>query len=391
MLVTPFFVIKKIGLTHFAEISAFCELKNRQKRLFSEQISDNRVSPKRLILNVLLNNMKCFLKGMSLACCMSLAFAEPEALTATESTPENMITPSSNQSSAISTSCIERDDEGRFWGWVDNQHCLVSYRATQTAQWLDSLFGQGEDSQDSIGRIRIINDLIWTEGSGLSGKIRIRASAKLPNAKRRFSLVISDEDDRLYPNGETQTTNKSETTSAALRWLPNIASRVKYSVDLGAHSTDVFTRLRAQREWRITNNSIFRFRESLRYGLKSELKSVTQGEIERLLNDKTVMRLGSAVQYWQNEPDPVGLRWSQDNSILHRISSQKSLAYGLTLEGVQQPSWQVNSDRLFVLYRQSFWRPWLYYELEPQLVRDWTQHKEVTSLLVFRIEANFGN
>ncbi|MCP5175258.1 MAG: hypothetical protein H6996_09155 [Moraxellaceae bacterium] len=335
--------------------------------------------------------MNKLLKGICLACCTSIAFAEPQVLATPESTSEITIPQTSNQSSAISTSCIKRDDEGRFLGWVDNQHCLVSFRATQTAQWLDSLFGQSEDSQDSIGRIRIINDLIWTEGSGLSGKTRIRASAKLPNAKRRFSLVISDEDDRLYPNSGTQTTTQSETTSAALRWLPNIASQVKYSVDLGAHSTDVFTRLRAQREWRITNNSIFRLRESVRYGLKSELKSVTQAEVERLLNDKTVLRLSSAVQYWQNEPDPVGLRWSQDNSVLHRISRQKSIAYGLTLEGVQQPSWQVSSDRLFVLYRQSFWRPWLYYELEPQLVRDWTQHKDVTSLLVFRIEANFGN
>ncbi|MCB1657913.1 MAG: hypothetical protein H6997_05715 [Moraxellaceae bacterium] len=335
--------------------------------------------------------MNKLLKGICLACCTSVALAEPEMLATTESTSEITTPQTSNQSSAISTSCIKRDDEGRFLGWVDNQHCLVSYRATQTAQWLDSLFGQSEDSQDSIGRIRIINDLIWTEGHGLSGKTRIRASAKLPNAKRRFRLVISDEDDKLYPNSNTQTTTQTESTSAAIRWLPNIASRVKYSVDIGAHSTDVFSRLRAQREWTISDNSIFRFRESLRYGLKSELKSVTQGEIERLLNDKTVLRLSSALQYWQNEPDPVGLRWSQDNSILHRISSQKSLAYGLTIEGVQQPSWQVSSDRLFVLYRQSFWRPWLYYELEPQLVRDWTQHKDVTSLLVFRIEANFGN
>lgn len=286
--------------------------------------------------------------------------------------------------------CIKRDEEGRFLGWIDNQHCLVSYRATQTAQWLDSLFGQVEDSQDSIGRIRIVNDMAWLEGGGLAGQIRIRASVKLPNAKRRFRLVISDEDDSLYANNTIPSTN-NESTSAAIRWLPNLASRVKSSVDIGVHANDVFTRFRAQREWRISDDSIFRFRETLRYGAKTELKSVSQGEVERLLNDKTVLRLSTALQYWQNEPKPVGLRWSQDNSILHKISTQKSVAYGVTIEGVQQPSWQVTSDRLFVLYRQSFWRSWLYYELEPQLVRDWTTDKDVKSLFVFRIEANFGN
>lgn len=312
------------------------------------------------------------------------------AVTHTEQPP---VIAESIETTPVNTNhCISRDEEGRFLGWVDNQHCLVSYRATQTAQWLDGLFGQAEDSEDSIGRIRIINDFVWLESSGLSGKTRFHASVKLPNAKRRFRLVISDEDDSLYPNNTANSpTNTNEKTSAAIRWLPNINSRVKYSVDVGIHSSEVLTRLRAQREWRISDQSIFRFKETLRYGAKTEVKSVSEAQVERLINEKTVLRLSSTLQYWQNEPDPVGLRWSQDNSVLHRISANKSVAYGVTMEGVQQPSWQINSDRLFVLYRQSFWRSWLYYEVEPQLVRDWTTGKDVKSVLVFRIEANFGN
>ncbi|MBK7300407.1 MAG: hypothetical protein IPI79_08605 [Moraxellaceae bacterium] len=51
--------------------------------------------------------------------------------------------------------------------FADRQSTLfVSYRATQTAQWLDSLFGQVENNQDSIGRIRIINDVTWLESRG---------------------------------------------------------------------------------------------------------------------------------------------------------------------------------------------------------------------------------
>ena len=90
--------------------------------------------------------------------------------------------------------CIERDNEGRFLGWLDNQHCFLSSRATQTAQWLDGLFGQdhSENEYQAKSRIRIVNDFSWLEGSGLSADMRIRASLKLPNAKRRFHLVISE-------------------------------------------------------------------------------------------------------------------------------------------------------------------------------------------------------
>ena len=112
--------------------------------------------------------------------------------------------------------------------------------------------------------------------------------------------------------------------------------------------------------------------------------------VERLLNDKTVFRLGNALQYWQNEPDPVGFRWSQDWSILHRLGQQKTISYGVIFEGTQNPRWQLNSDSLFVLYRQSFWRSWLYYEIEPHLSRYREQNWDVKSSIVFRLEANFG-
>lgn len=290
--------------------------------------------------------------------------------------------------------CIQRDDEGRFLGWIDNKHCFLSSRATQTAQWLDGLFGQDHEEGDALvkSRIRIINDFSWFESSGLSANTRIKASLKLPSAKKKLHLILSDDEDTLHPEYRTQLKDEEAyKATAAFRWIPDIISRVRYSVDVSAHASDVFTRFRAQRSWRLSDNALFYFKQSVRYGVKSELKSVSEFEAERLLNDRTVLRIGSAVQYWQNEPDPVGLRWSQDNSVLYRISRNRSLAYGLTVEGVQQPHWQVRSDRLFLLYRQSIWRSWLYYELEPQLVRDWQTGKDIKSLFVLRLEANFGN
>lgn len=289
--------------------------------------------------------------------------------------------------------CIERDNEGRFLGWLDNQHCFLSSRATQTAQWLDGLFGQdhSENEYQAKSRIRIVNEFSWLEGSGLSADMRIRASLKLPNAKRRFHLVISDDEETLNPEHKASVKDdESFKTSAAIRWIPNIASRVRYSFDIGAHASDIFTRLRVQRAWRVSDDSLLRFRQSIRYGLKTETKAVTELEAERLLNESTVLRIGSSLQYWQNEPEPVGLRWSQSNTILHRISRNRSIAYGLTVDGVQQPNWTVANDRLFFLYRQSIWRSWLYYELEPQLVRDWTTDKDIKSLFVLRLEANLG-
>ncbi|WP_107865947.1 hypothetical protein [Agitococcus lubricus] len=297
-----------------------------------------------------------------------------------------------NSISPEPTDCIHRDAEGRFLGWVDSQHCLLSNRTTMTAQWFDSLFGHWHEPNEAKIRLRVINDINWIEGEGLSAKLRFRASAVLPNARKRLRLVVSDDEDTLHPERNQLNNPQEPKTSAAIRWIPDTLSRVKYSFDIGVHSTpDIFARVRAQRSWRISDNSVMNFTETLRYGLKEETKSVSQLQIERLLNDKTVFRWGNALQYWQDEPDPVGLRWSEDWSILHRLAQQKTISYGIVVDGVQQPHWQVESDGIFILYRQSFWRHWLYYEIEPHLTRYRDQDWDVVSAIIFRLEANFGN
>lgn len=303
------------------------------------------------------------------------------------------VAPTAAMPAPILFDCISRDAEGRFLGWVDSQHCLLSNRTTMTAQWFDSLFGNWYDTREAKIRLRIINDLNWFEGDGLSAQLRFRATALLPNAKRRLRLVVSDDEDTLNPErNQFSTRNESPKTSAAVRWTPDTLSRVKYSFDLGLHSTpDVFARIRAERLWRLSDQSVVSFRETLRYGVKEEGISISQLNIERLLNPKTVFRLGHALQYWQNEPEPIGLRWSEDWSILHRLSQQKTVSYGFVFEGVQQPNWHLESDSLFVLYRQSFWRSWLYYEVEPHLTRYRNENWDVQSSIVFRLEANFGD
>jgi hypothetical protein len=342
------------------------------------------------------------------ACCSLGSFAadEPVNTVISETVVTNEVPPAVSNTDQVAiplpepikntavplADCISRDAEGRFLGWVDSQHCMLSNRTTTTAQWFDGLFGHAADLGEAKIKLRITNDINWYEGEGLSAKIRFRASAILPNAKRRLRLIVSDDEDTLHPERNQLTTGSVEPkTSAAIRWIPEYISRVKYSFDIGVHSTpDIYVRARAQRSWRVSDSTIINAIETLRYGVNEEAKSLTQLSLERLLNDKTVFRLGNALQYWQNEPDPVGFRWSQDWSILHRLGQQKTISYGVIFEGTQNPRWQLNSDSLFVLYRQSFWRSWLYYEIEPHLSRYREQNWDVKSSIVFRLEANFG-
>lgn len=285
--------------------------------------------------------------------------------------------------------CIQRDAEGRFMGWLDDQHCMLSGRTTSAAQWFDGLFGGWYGPDDARMRLRVVTYQKWDENLGFHTGAAFRAIAVLPNARKRIRLVVSDEEDLLH--SAVEAVNSDPRTSAAIRWIPDLASRVKYSFDIGVHSTpDLYARVRAQRLWRLSDSSLVRFTETLRYGVKEEGRALTGLDLERALDDNSVFKVASVLQYRQIEPESTGMRWGQDWVLLHRLGSQKALSYGFTFDGVQQPDWSISTRGVFVLYRQSFWRPWVYYEIEPHLTWSRNTRWDRTPSMTLRLEAQFG-
>ncbi len=288
--------------------------------------------------------------------------------------------------------CVQRDDKGNFLGWMDSEHCMLSGRALSTAQWLDGLFGGWYAPEDATGRVRVITTQRWEEGSGFGSTVSIRASAVLPNAKRRLRLVISDEEDSLRP-GFLEATGAAlqPATSAAIRWRPEFFRKIKYTFDIGLRSTpDIYARVRAIRQWQVGEDTVLRFSDIARYGAQEKHRNVIRLETEHVLNHKTVFQQSNVVQYWEKEPEPVGLRWEQDWIILHRLGLQKSVSYGLLMQGVQRPAWQMDSKSLFLQYRQTVWRPWLFLDVEPHLTRYRSKAWETLPSLILRLEAQFG-
>lgn len=288
--------------------------------------------------------------------------------------------------------CLQRDPEGRFLGWLDSQHCIISSRTAATAQWFDGLFGSWYGPEEAKVRLRVIVSERWDENLGLHAGNSIRASAILPNAKRRIKLVVGDDEDLLHRGQDLVNSLPGvSSTSAAIRWFPDIFSHVKYTFDLGVHSSpDIYTRVRARRMWHLGDDSVLHFTETLKYGVNDKTRSTTQLDAERALDDKTAFLLSNALYYWEREPDPVGLRWAQNWVILHRVSQKRSVSYGFIFEGVQQPDWHLESKGVFALYRQSFWRPWLYAEIEPHLTRRKDTAWEAVPSVILRLEAQFG-
>lgn len=296
---------------------------------------------------------------------------------------------------ARARNCISRDNAGRFVGWMDYQHCVFSGRTLAGARWFDDLFGDWYDSEARL-LVRVITESTFAESQTPDTVLRVRASAELPNAKKRMRLVISNDSDLegrvVGQDVLSRLSDRSSQVSAALRLVPVEKKRLKSDLDVGVRGLnppDFFARVRVRDYWNLTQDSIFRFGQTFRYGSDSKGRSITQVDLENVVSEDAVARFSSGYEYNQKD-DANGFGWGHGVSMSHVLGNHRSLGYGFTLSGHTSPNWRGENYGPWMVYRTSFLRPWLFCELEPRLT--WYRDQNWNSLasIVIRIEVQIG-
>lgn len=293
-----------------------------------------------------------------------------------------------------SESCIRRDGTGRFIGWMDYQHCVFSGRTLATARWLDDFFGDWHDEEASA-QVIIVSKTEIVEGRGIEPRLTLRASANLPNARRRLRLVVTEEADDVVPSGLGVPVGARETDSslsAALRWIAQDRGGVQSDFDLGVRGIDppdVFVRARGRRSWSLTQDSLVRFSQTLRYGSDTQERSISQLDLERVLGARTVLRLGNIYDY-SAETNSDGFHWTHGLSFSRILERRRSLSAGFNVRGVTQPVWRSENYGPWMIYRRPFLRSWLFFEIEPRYT--WYREDDWEGRLSadFRLEMQLG-
>lgn len=295
--------------------------------------------------------------------------------------------------SAGAANCLRRDKRGRFMGWMDHQQCVFSGRALVTARWIDDFFGDWHDDEATM-MARLVAHTAVTETEGLENKLTLRASATLPNARRRLRLIITDETDDDVPGQDLrrQLGQDDSRVSAALRWMALEREGLDSSLDVGARGinpTDLFVRYRLRKLWNLTDESIARLSQTLRYGSDSKERYTPVLDLERAIDSRSVLRFSNYYDYFYGSTRE-GFSWSHGASFSRALHNSRSFSYGFSLAGRTRPEWRGESYGPWFIYRSPFLRPWLYYEVEPHYTwyreRDWDG---LASLLV-RVEMQFG-
>jgi len=203
----------------------------------------------------------------------------------------------------------------------------------------------------------------WRDVEGWDVPVETFMSVKLPRASDKLRLLVlgqSDDDVRDDPSDPAFIGEGETKAQIGLRYETIKGPRSNLSFTA---TTSPKVEARYRYEHPLSERSLARFTQTAFWSDDDGFGGLTRGDIERRFSASTQSRLTAWGKYCEECDD---LEWRAEYGIFQLISAKaameyKAVAYGNTLRG------HVEDYQLRVKYRRNFYRPWLFWELRPEL------------------------
>ncbi|MFT7287850.1 MAG: hypothetical protein ACI87W_001965 [Halieaceae bacterium] len=249
-------------------------------------------------------------------------------------------------------------------GWVDRGHEYATNRAQGLAQWMDDFFGapvQDAERADSFVRAIFLDN--WESDDGHDLKLRLRGQISLPKISERVDLVFSgEESEQTLTEAE-----RAQEDDIGVRFNFSDGKRTRVDATLSVRSgPSILPGVRFRYQQPISENIWGRFTQRLQYHTDDGFRSLTNIDLNRRLDERSLLRWGGRMRYeedkgfWDWNTGVTYRRWIGDHE---RYPS--AIEYFVSLSGRDDPEVFNNNYRVGFLYRKQFFRDFLYYELEP--------------------------
>lgn len=262
--------------------------------------------------------------------------------------------------------------------YLDEYHNYLLCKIKEPTLWFDNFFGDRSEEEDDLPAsfVRIRTVARYTEGVGMTFPVRVRANLNLPKVNRRLRLIIfggNREEDRLRGADDTidpslMGTEQEERPNLGLRYLiyKTLRDRFDFGGGLSLGSPINYNgRMRYERLLHVGQENIVRLTETGFWDSQIHFGETSRLDLERILSLQTTGRISLYGTYSQDKP---GLQWGAEVNLFRQLSPQSALALDLGAYGDGTRSNQVATYRAASRYRRNFLRPWLFFEVEPEVV-----------------------
>jgi hypothetical protein len=274
---------------------------------------------------------------------------------------------------------------------VDRMQQGVSASINGAARWVDSFFDDDRFiAEDATTKLRLGQSVFLEHGDGVENKTRINLSFKVPRTQKRLRLFVGSEDDtNKTPDTLFNRVDTSEDTSAAgVQFFAKSTTKQNLSLTAGIKldSQDVFIGPRYRRTVGL-EDWLLRFTQRVRWFTSMGWEATTRVDFEHLVSPRLFFR--QTIDGRWREEDP-GYQYEIRPSLTQKLHSGKALEYQWNTLFKTSPNHRLDSSVLLVRYRRNFLRPWLFYEIDPQIAARNDEDFDPKLGITFQIEVVFG-
>jgi hypothetical protein len=248
--------------------------------------------------------------------------------------------------------------------WVDTSHQFATNQTQALAQWMDDFFGapvRDAERADTFVRTILIND--WDQRDSHDPGLRVRGQISLPKISRRVDLVFSGEEAEQTLTEE----ERSSENDVGLRVNVRDGKRSRFDATLSVRSGPaLLPGLRYRYQQPLSENSWGRVTQRLQYHTDDGLRSLTNFDLNRALDDHALLRWGGRLRYREDRG-----YWDMNTGINYRhwvddhARYPSAVEYYVAMSLRNEPEVFATNYRVGVLFRRQFFRDFLFFEVEP--------------------------
>jgi hypothetical protein len=289
--------------------------------------------------------------------------------------------------------------------WMDQVHDFVQDNTCEPAVWFDTFFVKDHVLLDvRPATLILLRDSVrWTEGHGFNLINNYRFRYRLPQIesylkRAKFYIVSESAVDKFTaqpgqpvdPGVDAETGVRKPIIGVRadlytrLRSLVSIDSGIKVSLH-----PDAYIRTRFQYTMPLGAVYVVRLSEIAMWQTIEHFTNTVQLDLERKFTTFTFVRWGNNVTFTEGTN---GITWNTGISLFTELTPKSAISYDTNIWGVNYPGWAIQNYRIGSLYRRNFYRPWLFFELAPEVTwpKDENGRRNSTYAFMATLEIQFG-
>ena len=277
--------------------------------------------------------------------------------------------------------------------WYDDTQIYVNSRFCEPALWFDNFFANDRLFDEGVAGtyIRWRNEFTYDEEEYFKFDSKISFSVELPGVEGRLRLTFDDGEDDALRDIAPDTQETTNTLGLQLDVAENARSKFNISVSLSP-------RVRLRYRYTYPASPLVTLRYTQEVQRKEAINSaLTLIDVEKLFENQLFFRSSSEAKV-SEEYD--GVDWLQAFVLYQRVNKKTSLSYETSVNGITEPWTLATNYRVGLRFRKNFHRPWLFYEVAPEVTWPVTLDEDRLEIekdrrskwmIFFRLEVHFGN